>query len=330
MKDKPYESQGFEAENTILVIAPYVGDDNETTDKDAADAALNLQILIDEANWAGFNGGIAETSLTGGITSVTELADIITILMGAAWESLNNDDVIMPIVLYKGKAIPYEHYYDVESKTGTFIKIDNGATGGNGIYSDTAADYVVYLYGGLLGKVKSAPTPDVTLPLTVTKTKIIGHGNPVRITQKREGKDTTGKVTFLYDNKMIFHAAAGGGDHVMNSPGEDVWKKLFGADWQNSPNWNDLDYNDKVFAVSIIKWSGKSGAIATDVAIGKVFAEEIRSYHCQLTNLPADANIEGGAAESITFDIEFNAKFGARRRVILFITDGATGSKLNT
>jgi len=330
MKDKPYESQGFEAEDTILVIAPYTGDDNETIDKAAADAALASQILFDDANWKEFNGGIAETEATGGITSVVEDLGIITITMGAAWEAADDADVIMPIVLYKGKAIPYEHYYDVKSTTSHTIKIDNGATGGNGIYSDTASDYVVYLCGSLLGKVKSAPAPEVSLPLTVTKTKVIGHQNPVRTTQKREGKDTTGRVTFLYDNKMIYHAGGGVADHVMNSPGEDVWKKLFGADWQNSPNWNDLDYNDKVFAVSIIKWSGKSAATDSDVAIGKVFAEEIRMYHCQLTNLPADANIEGGSAEPITFDIEFNAKYGARRREILFVTDGATGSKLNT
>jgi hypothetical protein len=116
----------------------------------------------------------------------------------------------------------------------------------------------------------------------------------------------------------------------MNSPGEDVMKAIYGADWQNSPNWNDIDYNNKVFAVSLIFWSGKSSAVASDAAIGKVFAQEFRMYHCQLTNRPAPANVEGGSGDSVAYDLEWNSKFGARERVIKFETDGATGSQLNT
>ena len=330
MKSKPYELQGFEAQDALLVIAPYTGDDNETLDKAAADTALELQILFDEANWLGFNGGIAETTATGGITSVVEALSIITITMGASWEAADDDDVIIPMIFFKGKAVPDEHSYDVESKTAHTISVDNGATGGNGIYDDTAANWEVWLLGKLSGRVKSVGLPEVSLPLTITKTKAIGHQDPVRTTQKREGKDTSGKVTFIYDNKMRYHAGAGVADHVMNSPGEDIMKAIYGADWQNTPNWNDLDYNNEVFAVSLIFWSGKSSATATDVAIGKVFAHEIRMYHCQLTNRPAPANVEGGAGDSITYDLDWNARFGARERVILFETDGATGSQLNT
>lgn len=330
MKSKPYELQGFEAQDALLVIAPYTGDDNEVLDKAAADAALALQILFDEANWKDFNGGIAETTLTSGITSIAEALDIITITMGAAWESADDTDVIIPVVFYKGTPVPYEHYYDVESKTGHFIKIDNSATGGNGIYDTTAANWEVWLLGKFHANVKSAPVPEVSLPLTITKTKVIGVQDPVRTTQKREGKDTTGRITFVCDNKMRFHAGATVAQHVMNSPGEDVPKALYGTDWQNSPNWNELDYNNRIFAVSLIFWSGKSAATASEAAIGKVFALERRMYHCQLTSRSAPANVEGGAGDSITFDIEFNSRFGARERTIKFITDGATGSKLNT
>ena len=330
MKDKPWEVQGLEAQDTFLVIAPYTSSDNETLDKSAADAALALKILFDETNWKNFNGGIAENSDTGGIVSVAELTSIVTLTLGAAWETADDIDTIIPIVLFKGKAVPFEHYYDIASKTGPTIKIDNTANGGNGMYSTTVTDYEVYLIGALHGVMKSIAGPETTLPLTVTKTKAIGHQNPVRTTQKREGKDTTGRFTFICDMKKKYHANGGAGDHIMNSPGEDLMKLLYGADWQNSPKFNDVDYNDKVFAISVIHWSGKRASSTIDTNIGEVFAVEKRMYHCQISARPTYANVEGGAADSITLDIEVNSRFGARERVIKFITDGATGSKLNT
>ena len=45
MKSKPYELQGLEAQDALLVIAPYTGDDNETLDKAAADVATHEDIV---------------------------------------------------------------------------------------------------------------------------------------------------------------------------------------------------------------------------------------------------------------------------------------------
>ena len=329
MKRAPWDVEAFEADKTLLVIAPYTESNSKSVDMANADAELDKKILFAEANWKGSSGGYRESADTGGIASVTEAVGIVTITMLNTWESADDLNLIIPIVEYKGHVVPYEHINDISSQVAKTIKIDNGATGGNGMYSAVAADYTVYLIGALWGCVKSVKLPDVALPLTVTKTKAIGHQDPVRTTQKREGKDTTGRVTFIPDNKLIQHAGAGAPVN-MNKPGEDLMNVLYGADNLVSPNWNEIDYNDKIFAVALLQLSGEISSTTVDTAIGKVFAKETRIYHCQLTNRPGSDNIEGGAADSTSFDIEFNSRHGASERIVKFITDGAAGSKLNT
>ncbi len=315
MKDKAWKIAGVKPENVFVVIASYEEGADENASIANANAALDEKILFDNPDFNACNGGLAETIETGGITDVAAVDTTIEITMAGAWESADNDDVIIPVVLYKGKSVAHEMISDILSASTNKIVLDNSS----GLFSAEGADYEVYLIGAIHASVKSASPPETSLPTSKTDTKTLGSDVPVESIQTNDGLEVTGGVTFLLDNKLIKHQGGGTG-RKMNTPGEDIDRAIAGNDW-NVNGWNELGYLTKPFAISYIYFSGQKNVTDND---GQVFAQEKRVYGCKMNSRAGDQGVEGGG-RNMSREISYTTTIPVKKRTLVFDSGNLNG-----
>lgn len=313
MENKALDLELIEAQHVHAVIVSYDAGANDNLDKTAADAAFAKKILFDDAEYVEHNGGYRETSTSGGIATVAGTSTI-TITMAGAWEEAGPTKHIIPIVYFKGTRVPHVGSGGTNGITGwsgvtaaKTITIDNTA----GEYSAVAADYEVNLLGELMpGALETVDAGGISLPYTTTNIKSLGYANPTFTKITKDGKQITGSLTYWEVANAIFN-----GSTLHNSPGEDVYAAIFGSTW-NPGAANDLNYNTKPFAISIMQFAQRR--LADDNHIGKVFCIEQRLYGCTLSNIPNAQNRNSGATEPVKQQIDFTAKqlFRRVRRVI--------------
>lgn len=311
MEKRPMELAALEQQHQHLVIASYTADIDPALDKIAADAALNLKILVTDTEWAAKNGGIRETSGTGGIASIGAGPPIL-LTMADLWEAAGPTKRIIPIVRFKGEAIPFVGTGGVNGITtwdgltaAKTITIDN--TGGK--YSTTITDYEVTLLGDLPGFLQALNAGGVSLPYTLTKNKSLGYRDPTFTKIVNDGEEATGDFTF-YEVVNAIKQGAG----IFNKPGEDVEAALFGSDWTAGAQ-NRMTYQTNPFALSILQFTGNKLHDATKA--GAVFAIEQRLYAGRVSNIPNPQNKAGDATNPILKQFDFTVVNGVYRKVHL-------------
>lgn len=312
MEKRPFDLAVLQQEHVHLIIASYDGDVDGVIDRVNADAELDKKILITNADYEDANGGYRETSGSTGIASVGAVGAVITITMLGAWEAAGPTKKILPIVYYKGQAVPIVGTGGVNGITGwnglvagKTIVVDNTA----GKYGTTITDWEVTLMGDIVGQLESIDAGGVSLPYTTNNFRSLGYREPTAVQTIQEGKQVTGSFTFWEAVNMFKNGAT-----VHNTPGEDVEAAIFGSQWSAGAQ-NEITYNQKPFAISILEFTGT--ALNSATKIGSVFAVEQRIYGCTLNNIPNPANRGQGSTEPIKKQFDFTSKFGVYRKVHL-------------
>jgi len=333
-RNTPFSDESFRPEDTLLVLALYTGSDDEVADRAAADAEILKRLKLLDSTWAQRNGGLFEYYETGGaapggITSVAQgddgttlhpvttgvpeaLTDVV-ITMNTAWEA-SSTRYVKPVVCYNGLEVPLAHIRyigDGQTAGEKVIIVDN--TGLRyGAAAPTASEWTVTFHGFVRGAT-DIDLGGVKLPVTEEKHKFLGVSQVAIKRTTQDGEECDGSFTAIR-NKASLRVAHGAGAtapaEILNSPGEDIEKLLFGSAWLagQSNKKTYLPAGKKIAAVVVmvnpavsVTGTGKLKLI-TDVAadVGKVFAQLSTAYGCELTEMGNPQNVSKGGTDLIS------------------------------
>jgi len=314
MNNRPFDLAPIQQKDLHLVITSYTENNDPLLDRVNADAELDKRILITSAGYAAKNGGYRETSTTAGIVTVTEAAPVITITLAAKWEDAGPTKYILPVVYYKGKAVPYVGTGGSNGITAwdgltaaKTITINNAAGRYSAVDPDT--DWEVELLGDIVGQLESLDGPGVNLPYTINRFRSLGYKEPTVTQTTQDGEQSTGSFTFW----EVVNAFKNGAT-IHNTPGEDLEKAIYGSQW-SAGQQNQIGYNANPFAISVLSFSGNP--LKSTTLAGQVFAIEERAYGCFINNKPAVANRSQGSTEPVKKQVDYTIKNGVYRKVHL-------------
>ncbi len=329
-QNTPFSEESFRPEDTLLVLALYTGNDDEVADRAAADAELLKRLKLLDSTWAARNGGLFEYYVAGGaapggITSVAQGDDGVTlhpattgvpealtdvvITMNAAWEASSTRYVI-PVVCYNGLEVPLAHIRyigDGQTAGQKVILVDN--TGLRyGAADPTESEWTVTLHGFVRG-LTDIDLGGVRLPVTEEKSKLLGIANVAIKRTTRDGEECEGSFTAIRNKAHLRVAHGTGADadpEILNFPGEDIEKLLFGSAWTaGQANKKTYLTAGKKIAAAVVQVNPlvASGTLklktSTAADVGKVFAFVSTAYGCELTEIGNPQNMSQGGTDLI-------------------------------
>ena len=312
MDKKPYPMIPAKNDNTYLYIFSYSGDEEDfDVDKAAFDAELKTHFQYANTVAIPENGiGLTGSDLTIGASTTSR-----TIACATATSVLHANCVKYPIVLYKGNPIPFSDFLTSVSALGLITLALLTTTK---YPSTTATDYKVYWSDHVMGTLVSAEVGGVTLPIESSSFKAVGHVEPVVFVSRRGDAEGTGSIQVIMSLTSILFS---GGTSPQNFAGEELYKRIYGANWAYSNQGfalrNRLDFNTLPFGIAVLMHSGLP--LVSGVA-NKVWGNLLCIYHCQLTSIGAPANVSADTTDPILINVEFKSKYAVPEYSTLLTT----------
>lgn len=313
MQKKPYSMIPALADRTYVYLFNYAGDpDDFDADKTAFDTELTEHLAVDVT--AAQNG----IAVTGTDLSVLIPTTELEIEMDVA-TTFKSPHVKHPIIIYKGKAIPYSHFKGaaLPSTTNGKVTLTAAATTA-GAYSVDETDYEVYWSDHLAGYLISAEVGGVTLPLDTNSFNAVGHEEPVYRIFKRGTAEGTGSINVVMDlTAHVFDTLT----TPANWPGEELQKRIYGSEWTAQAGWdgrNPMIAPTNPFGIAVLKHSGKQ----LDSAAGHVWGVLTCVYHCMLTAVSPLANVTNDSTEPIALSVDFTTRFPDMTDQAVILTTG--------
>lgn len=266
MSDFLKNADGFPVETVtpqeqFLVIAEYDHSTDATTAIANAVAALKKRLLIFDTSWDDDNGGLYESTITTGITSVaggdgatkhpagtgyTEIATDVVITPARDWEAdTQNPHEIWPIVLFNDIPVPFtdiKKIGDGFTDDDRVIIVDNAS----GKYdAATATKWKVIFTRAVPGLVE-CDLGGMPLAQTTEQKRLMGFTDPVTSRTTNDGGVGSGSITVAEHRGKIEvpnGRGAAGTRELLNNPGEEIEKMLYGAQWTSAAR-NQVTYQN--------------------------------------------------------------------------------------
>jgi hypothetical protein len=309
MKPKPFSMVSGLAENTIVYVFNYAGDELDfETDKAAFITEFEKHNLINHSGGM-HQHGIAITGSSyitaGEVTGINSRT-----LELSSSEDISGTVIDRSFILYKGVAIPYSDYLQ-SSGFVTTTCVTNLKQDSMDVYtSEDEGDYVLWLSDHLLGTLVSIEAPTVNLPIESNSFNAVGHDDPVIKVSKRGDPDASGSISVIesmtaikFDQEVV----------PRNAPGEDLLSRVYGSEWTigagYAGNWNRLKAPTNPFGISIMRLSGIPYEGEGATVAGRVWATVTNIYHCRLTSITPPQNITGDSTDPILRGVEFECQY---------------------
>jgi hypothetical protein len=169
-----------------------------------------------------------------------------------------------------------------------------------------------------MGTLVSAEVGGVTLPIESSSFKAVGHVEPVVFVSRRGDAEGTGSIQVIMSLTSILFS---GGSSPQNFAGEELYKRIYGANWAYSNQGfalrNKLDFNTLPFGIAVLMHSGLP---LVSGAANKVWGNLLCIYHCQLTSIGAPANVSADTTDPILINVEFKSKYAVPEYSTLLTT----------
>lgn len=303
------------AQGVFVVIAEYDHSTSKSVAYANAVAALATRLLLFDTDWDDDNGGLYESTTTTGIASVaagdgstkhpagtgyTELATDIVITPARAWEETDQTPhEIWPILLFNDTPVPLSRV----------IKIGDGFTAGDlviivdntsGDYNTTATNWKLIL-ARPMPEVMEIDMGGITLAQTTEQKRLLGFTDSVSERTTNDGESGSGSITFaeaIGKWEVANGRGAAGTRELLNNPGEEVEKAIYGAQW-TAGSMNELTYQNssKRLVVALVEIGSSARFTGNSAAEQKkVFAKVVLHVGCRVTgfenlgNLSSDSN----------------------------------------
>lgn len=308
MKPKPFSMVSSLAENTRVYLFNYAGDETDfATDKAAFRTELEKHIPI------AISGGFRQNGihLTGsGDITVTDVTTKKNIVPAAGGVDLTGTNILTPVVLYKGVAVPYSDFESVTLSTSVILL---KATTSTTYPSNDSDDWIVYYDDPLSGYLTTIEAPTINLPLEQNSFNAVGHDDPVIKVTKRGDPDASGSLTVLESlSAHIFDGQTA--PEASSAPGEDLLSRVYGSAWTVGTNtiyaddtFNNLGAPAQPFGIAVFRFSGT--ALTGGGQAGKVWAAVTHIYHCRLTSITPPQNVTGDSTDPVLRGIEFECQY---------------------
>lgn len=323
-----YAMEAFRPEDVQLFACPYTPSDDEATDIANALAALGEYFLLLGAatvpNWdSAYNGGVKETTVTTGITSIaygdgatdhpsagssyTERSgmDDVVITLADEWEVSATARKIPPIVEYNNVVVPWTHFRHVGTgkAAGDLVLILDAGTYG---YDTTVGKYKVTLWRPIFGAT-NIDMGGIPLAVTTQQHGVIGVSEKVFSRTTNDGGSGSGSFTQVMNyGKIAVASGIGAAAEVLNNPGEDLEKLLLGDSW-TAGSRNQLTYrgDGKSLVFCLAKFNNAIPSLSGGAGdVGKLFCHLTLMTQAKITQWGAPQNIGEGSNELITRQVD--------------------------
>ena len=300
----------------FLVVAEYDHSSDSTVALTNALAAIEERLLIFDTTWDDDNGGLFESTTSTGIASVaagdgatkhpagtgyTEVATDIVITPARAWEETNeNPHNIWPIVLFNDEPVPFTRIKKIGDgfTTGDLVIIVDNTSGD---YNTTATNWKLILTRPFPGIIEM-DLGGKPLPQTSESKRLLGYTDPATTRTINDGGPGSGSFTAALQRGRLEVAngrGAAGTRELLNSPGEDIYKELYGALW-TAGALNEVGYQSsgKRLVMAQCFWGGQPLLHAAATERNKVFLQVILHVGVRVTEI---ANVGNVSADSTDF-----------------------------
>jgi len=321
----PITAHGFSAGDSVTIAGVTILD----YDGSYVIRSVSTDEIVITASWADitFVGDETAKSSTGmhgdahpgGATKgYTEIATDIAIEMAIAWEETILTKRIPFVVKYKGEVveISYIKAWDGVSDNVIILNNSDGYFGSFGSVAEGAefvaerANFSVTLIGALLWEVTGNSLPNISLPMSTEKTKIIGTKSPAVERTSEDGKEITGTINFLAIVND-FMVSDGTDEESIINPLENVYSAIYGSNYNvalpssdpKSGSDNSLDYISDGLAVVQIQYLGRDYDDTTNYP-SRTWGKYWILRRCKITGFPAPENISGDSTAPVTFSCE--------------------------
>jgi hypothetical protein len=220
-------------------------------------------------------------------------------------------DTPMPVVLYKGTAVPYSDMMNSElSSSPAEVGLIDKTSPYDSADED---DYVLYWSDHISGSLVSIEAPNISLPYESSSYGAVGHGDPVIKTTKAGEADASGSITVIEHMTAFIMSAAGPTPKTVpeNVVGEELLWRVYGSDWTANMGYtaamgNTLKRPTKPFGICIVQLSGENLENGTS---GKLWGVLQFIYHCKLTSIGPKQNISNDTTDPILRTVEFECQY---------------------
>jgi len=316
MKTKPFSPVPGLAENTYVYVFNYAGSEIDfVADKAAYLAELDKHFAGSSAYTGMKENGIAVTgtAVAGVDLTVGSSGNNATIAIGAGavvttamQYGSESAKKIIPIVLYKGSAVPFSDYVLIDEATSK-ITLKNSVI--NVPYSTTSAvDYIIYWSDHLSGYLVSIEAPNISLPIESSSFSAVGHSEPVIKITKRGEPEATGSLTVMEHMTAFMDST----NALLNVPGEELLYRIYGPDWTTPSNagytqslWNTLKAPTRPFGIAILTVTGNPFDGGSTAYQNKLWGTMNFIYHCKVTSIGPKQNISNDSTDPILRTVEF-------------------------